>query len=247
MAPVSPIMYTELAPWFHLLTPPDEYDDDAANILSILEASVDGPLETALELGSGGGNVASHLRRTLRLTLSDLSPAMLDLSRTINPGVEHVQGDMRTLVLDRTFDAVVVHDAIGYMATEADLRAAIATAYLHLRPGGAAVFLPDFVRDSFTSSTEHGGVDEASSGSVGRGLRYLEWSWDPDPDDDTVQTDYAIVLRDRDGTITVHHDRHIEGLFPIATWIHILDEAGFEPSSRPDEAGRTFFVGRRPA
>ena len=47
-------------------------------------------------------------------TLSDLSPQMLSLSRTLNPGCEHVLGDMRTLRLGRTFDAVFVHDAVMY-------------------------------------------------------------------------------------------------------------------------------------
>ncbi len=135
-------LYDELADWFHLLTAPEEYADEAAFILDLLRERVDGPLETLLELGSGGGNTASHLRAHLRLTLTDLAPAMLDLSRTLNPGCEHLLGDMRTLRLGRTFDAVLVHDAIMYMTSEADLRAALETAFVHLRPGGAAVIAP---------------------------------------------------------------------------------------------------------
>lgn len=243
-----PIMYGELAPWFHLLTPPADYEDDAASVLSILRSSVSGPLATLLELGSGGGNTASHLSRDLRLTLSDLEPAMLELSRSINPGVEHVQGDMRTLALGRTFDAVLVHDAIGYMTNESDLRAAVAVAFTHLRAGGAAVFMPDHVRETFTTSTDHGGQDADNDPThPGRGLRYVEWTWDPDPDDDTVQTDYAILTRDEDGSISVFLDRHVEGLFAIATWMRVLAETGFDASSRPDAEGRTIFIGRRPS
>ena len=88
---------------------------------------------------------------------------------------------MRTLRLGRTFDAVLVHDAVMYMTTEADLRQAIETAYVHVRPGGVAVFAPDFVKETFKPSTDHGGHD-----GDGRALRYLEWSFDPDPDDTTV-------------------------------------------------------------
>jgi hypothetical protein len=54
-------IYGALAPWFHLLTAPEDYADEAAAALAILRAKVDGPLETLLELGSGGGNMASHL------------------------------------------------------------------------------------------------------------------------------------------------------------------------------------------
>jgi len=35
---------------------------------------------------------------------------MLELSRTINPELEHLVGDMRTIRLGRTFDAVLIHD-----------------------------------------------------------------------------------------------------------------------------------------
>ena len=78
----------------------------------------DGPVSTVLELGSGGGNNASHLKRHFTLTLVDRSPEMLELSRGLNPELEHVEGDMRTMRLDRTFDAVFVHDALAYILTE---------------------------------------------------------------------------------------------------------------------------------
>ncbi len=99
------------------------------------------PAPTLLELGSGGGNNAFHLAATFAsLTLTDLSPAMLAVSRGLNPGCEHIQGDMRSLRLDRTFDAVFVHDAIEYMTTLSDLRRALETAYVHCRPGGCALW-----------------------------------------------------------------------------------------------------------
>ena len=77
---------------------------------------------------------------------------MLELSRGLNPGCEHLLGDMRTLRLGRTFDAVLIHDAVMYMTSEADLRAALETAFVHLRPGGAAVVAPDCVRETFRPS-----------------------------------------------------------------------------------------------
>jgi trans-aconitate methyltransferase len=59
------------------------------------------------------------------MTLVDLSEEMLVVSRRLNPECEHLLGDMRTLRLGRSFDAVFVHDAIDYMTTEADLRRAV--------------------------------------------------------------------------------------------------------------------------
>jgi len=236
--PPPPAMYGRLAPWFHLLTAPADYADEAAYVLRLLRERVD-PLETLLELGSGGGNTASHLRAELRLTLSDRSPEMLELSRTINPGVEHVLGDMRDLRLGRRFDAVLVHDAIVYMASEPDLRATMATVAAHLRPGGAAVLMPDFVRETFAPSTDHGGHDGPD-----RSLRYLEWSWDPDPNDTTYITDFAFLLREPDGTVRIERDRHVEGLFPKRTWLALLEAAGLQAEALVDPWERVVFVGR---
>jgi hypothetical protein len=71
---------------------------------------------------------------------------------------------MRTVRLDHQFDAVFIHDAIVYMTTEADVRAAIETAFLHCRPGGAALFAPDHLRENFAEDTEHGGHDDDDEG-----------------------------------------------------------------------------------
>jgi hypothetical protein len=174
---------------------------------------------------------------------------MLDLSRTINPGVEHLVGDMRTLRLGRRFDAVLIHDAICYMASEADVRAALTTAFEHLRPGGVGIFEPDHVRDTFEPGTDHGGEDAPAQpdGRPGRGLRYLEWTTDPDPTDTTYQVDYAVLLRHEDGSVEVHHDRHIEGLFSRQTWLDLLAGVGFEPWPIVDPFDRVVFAGRRPS
>ncbi len=233
-------MYDEEADWFHLLTAPAEYADEAAFILSALREAVDGPMETLLELGSGGGNTASHLKARLRLTLTDVAPAMLALSETLNPECEHIAGDMRTLRLGRVFDAVLVHDAIMYMTTEADLRAALETAFVHTRPGGASIFVPDCVRETFVADTKHGGHD-----GPGRALRYLEWTYDPDPADTTFVTEFAMLLREGSDSTRVRYDRHVEGLFARADWLRFVAETGFEVSSVEDPYGRVVFVGAR--
>jgi hypothetical protein len=240
-------LYGDLAPWFHLLTAPEDYVDEAAFVLDLLRTRTVGPLESLLELGSGGGNIASHLQGAVRLTLTDLSPQMLELSSSLNPGCEHLVGDMRTVRLGRTFDAVLIHDAICYMTTEADLGAAMTTAFDHLRQGGAAVFVPDHIRETFAPGTDHGGHDGPvpGDGRPGRALRYLEWVTDPDPSDSTYQVDYAVLLRAADGSVDVRHDRHIEGLFARQTWLDLLTEVGFAPSFLEDPEGRIVFVGSR--
>jgi len=200
----------------------------------------DGEVRTVLEMGSGGGNLASHLKSRFALTLVDRAPEMLVVSRQLNPEVEHLEGDMRTLLLHRTFDGVLVHDAITYATTEAELLATLATAAEHCRPGGVAVFVPDEVRETFAPSTDHGGQDDGP-----RGVRYLEWCWDPDPDDTWYLTDYAFVLRDAEGSTRAVLDRHVQGLFARDRWLELLSEVGFAAHVVVDPWRRNVFVCRR--
>lgn len=223
----APLLYGDLASWFHLLTPPSDYADEAAYYRRALVGAA-GRVDTLLELGSGGGNNASHLKAHFRCTLTDLSHAMLEQSRRINPECEHLPGDMRTLRLGRTFDAVLVHDAVMYLTTEEDLRRAMETAFVHVRRGGAALFAADCTRETFGPHTDHGGGD-----AEGRALRYLEWTWDPDPADTTFVVDLAYLLREDGREMRVVHDRHVMGLFPRATWSRLLAETGFVERPAP--------------
>jgi SAM-dependent methyltransferase len=238
--------YGDLAVWWPLVSAPAEYAEEAAFAASLLDTA-DGPTRTVLELGSGGGNNAFHLKARYAMTLVDLSEGMLAVSRELNPECEHLQGDMRDLRLGRAFDAVFVHDAIEYMTTEEDLRRAVETAYLHCRPGGVAVLVPDDITENFEPVTEHGGNDAPD----GRAVRYLSWSFDPDPSDTTTRTDYAFLLREADGTVSVAHDTHVLGLFPRELWLRVLADAGFRPRvvaevTSEDRLPREFFVGFRP-
>ncbi|MBA2304058.1 MAG: class I SAM-dependent methyltransferase [Acidobacteria bacterium] len=243
----QPTLYTELASWWPLMSAPADYAEEAATYLGFLNEAIARSPRTLLELGSGGGNNASHMKGSFeRVVLADRSPGMLEVSRRLNPECEHVAGDMRTVRLAALFDCVFVHDAVMYMATEEDLRAAVATAFVHCRPGGTALFAPDFVKENFRSATDHGGHD-----GTGRSLRYLEWCWDPDPSDCTYTVDYAYILREPDGEARVVHDRHVEGLFPRGTWLRILSAAGFEPRVVPFEhseleSGYELFVAHKP-
>jgi SAM-dependent methyltransferase len=194
-----------------------------------------------LELGCGGGSLASHFKPHLRLTLTDRSPQMVAISRGINPECDHAVGDMQTIDLGRQFDVVFIHDAIMYLADATSVRRALANASRHCRPGGALVVVPDCVRETFEPGTESGGEDAPD----GRGLRYLEWDWDPDPADDTFETIYAFLLRDVNGAVQVEMDRHQQGLFARASWLEWLTEAGFDATSRLDRWGRDVFVGRK--
>jgi SAM-dependent methyltransferase len=238
-------LYADLASWWPLISAPQEYTEEAAAAATILSsAAID--VHDVLELGSGGGHNACHLKKHFGLTLVDLSEDMLAVSRRLNPECAHLRGDMRTIRLGRTFDAVFVHDAVDYMTTEADLRQVIETAFAHCRPGGVALFVPDHTAETFEPVTDHGGSD----GPEGRGARYLEWTWDPDPGDTWIRSEYAFLLREADGSVRVVHETHRTGLFSRAVWLGLLAGAGFHAEAvtertSEDRTPRVWFTGHR--
>ncbi|MGE3841536.1 MAG: trans-aconitate 2-methyltransferase [Vicinamibacterales bacterium] len=238
------LIYGKLArDWYRLLDPLDDHEDEAAVYERMLLESIVGPAKTLLELGAGAGNNAYYLKRRFACTLTDRSSDMLALSRQVNPECRHVIGDMRELRLETEFDVVFVHDAVMYITTRRDLQAVADTAFAHVRPGGVALFAPDCVTETFCERSDlHGDADGD------RSLRCIEWSWDPDPRDETVTVDYVFALRE--GTqMTVHHDQHVEGLFARGVWLQVLEVAGFVPHVKEwREGDRTLdvFVAKRP-
>jgi len=220
-----PRLYGEFSSWWPVLSAPEDYAEVAEFCRKTIVANCSMPPRTLLELGSGGGNNASHLKNNFTMTLVDLSPGMLAVSRALNPECEHILGDMRNIRLGRFFDAVFIHDAIVYLTTEKDLRRAVETAFVHCRPGGAALFAPDYVRETFRLATKHGGHDAGD-----RSLRYLEWCWDPDPTDTSYIVDFAYLLREG-GNVRCEYDRHLCGLFSSEEWLGFISETGFRAQS----------------
>ena len=181
------ILYDELAYLWPVISPPEDYADEAVYWRDALRRYLGDGRHSLLELGVGGGHNLSHLTAEFDAVAVDISPNMLELSRRLNPGVEHHLGDMRTFRLPgRVFDAVLIHDAICYMLTEDDLRAVFVTARAHLRPGGLLLVGPDLVRDTFRPgmklswSTEKDGVQIATEETV----------YDSNPDDTVVESHF---------------------------------------------------------
>jgi len=222
-------MYCGLADWWPVISPPSEYAEEATLYMDMIRSAARRSVREVLELGSGGGNNASHMKQTFALTLVEPADGMRELSRALNPECAHVPGDMRSVRLGRTFDAVFVHDTVMYMTTERDLRAALAIVAIHLAPGGVALVAPDATTETFREATEHGGGEDES----GRRARYLQWTLPPAPGGTCFETHYAFLLREPDGAVRVAHDVHREGLFPRATWLGLFREVGLTASLAP--------------
>lgn len=233
-------LYSDLSSWWPLMSPPSEYVEEAADLLPLLLGHSDlVPPCTLLELGSGGGSLAHNLKDHFTLTLTDRSSEMLAVSKQLNPGCEHICGDMMTLDLGRQFDRVLVHDAIMYATSPDAVRATLHTAARHCRIGGRVVLVPNCVRETFASESEIGGHDS----NDGRGLRYLMWAWDPDPTDCTFDTVFAFLLRESDGKVRIEGESHRFGCFPRSDWLTWLKETGLITRIHRDRWKRDVFVG----
>jgi len=233
-------IYSTLSDWYPFVQTVESCREEGMYYRQLFQDESDSPPRTLLELGCGGGCTVSYFKPDLTLTLTDISPEMLEVSRRLNPESEHILGDMRTLRLGRVFDIVFIHDAVMYLTTEDDLRQAITTAAVHCRPGGLVVIQPDWVRETYADGTdkEIGGHDEP-----GRAMRYLEWHFDPDPTDTHYEVHFAIMLRrGNDADVEVVHDHHRFGLFSRDTWLRLLREAGIEATMRGDTQA---FVGHK--
>ena len=216
-------LYGDLARLWPLMSPPDHYADEARYWLRELRSRLPPGRRRILDLGTGGGHHLSHLTGEFDATAVDLSEGMLAHSRRLNPGVAHHVGDMRTVRLGETYDAVLIHDAISYMTTEADLRAVFATARAHLRPGGLLIVAPD----DYTETFHPPHVEHRTTRNADTELTYVEYSTDLDPTDTTIETTYVFFIKSH-GKLQVEVDHHTTGLFPVATWQRLLTEAGFE-------------------
>ncbi len=271
--------YASLAPWWPLISPLGDSAEEVAflaeEISNCLGAAPAGARWRLLELGSGGGHNGYHLRETFDVVLVDRAEAMLAESRVLNPGSVHHQADMRDVRLNETFDVVLIHDAIDYMCTPGALLAAMATAYVHCRPGGCVLFLPDEVTETFAPSWEYGGADVGDDGVVSRlpagaSARFFEWTrlttGEPDagavleidgdvPIDVTGRwaqcaTEYVFLLRMPPGGWRSVRETHRFGLFAESLWLELMRWVGLEARVvlEPTDDGRQprrLFVGRR--
>jgi len=238
-------LYEDLAFLMPLISPPIEYAEEASHWRAILREKLGEGRHRILELGAGGGHNLSHLTADFELTATDISETMLAQCGRLNPGVELIPGDMRTLQLGRVFAAVLIHDAISAMLTEPDLLAAFETAAAHLKPGGILIVSPDHFAETFHTPE----IGHATHSDENAEVTYLEYTYDPDTSDTKVETVMFYLIRTSDG-LRIEHDRHVTGLFPRNSWIRLFDKAGFSSETRvfhlgPDRQAYELLVGVR--
>ncbi len=216
------VLYKELARYWPIISPPDHYTAEGEIWGNAIRSRTTVEHPTALDLGCGGGHSLAPLTDYLTATAVDISEEMLELSKKLNPGVDHFIGDMRTLRLGKVFDVVLVNDAVGYMTTMDDLEALFETAKAHLGSGGLLVLGPDYFRETFVDN--HFNCFQRVGGGIV--LNMAEFYFDPDPDDTSFECVFNLIIREG-ADVKTYFDRHKFGLFSYNQWKQALESKGF--------------------
>ena len=244
------ISYNQLAWTEDFLAEPADYEQEVAHYADMVRQHASPPVHTLLHLGCGAGGQDLFFKRNFSVTGVDLSIGMLDKARAKNPEIEYIEGDMRTIRLDRKFDAVVIPDSIDYIATLGGLQQVIHTAALHLRKGGVLLVVcstaEQFRNNNFVYTGEKGDVH----------VTLFENNYASPYAPQTHEITLFYLIRQR-GQLKTYSEHIVAGLFPQASWEGVFKQAGLTLYSQDlfgsydqylfddGEYTQTIFIGRK--
>ena len=212
--------YNDLAWTESIISSPDEYTEETELIAKMIKENSRIEVKTLLHQGCGAGGHDYILKKHFEVTGVDISKDMLNIARERNPEVNYVFGDMRKIKLLECFDAVAIPDSIGHMTTEQDLKKTIDTANKHLKPGGVLLIVAhigeEFRENNFVYSGSKGDIE----------VTIFENNYILKPACTAYDATVVYLIR-RSGKLEIHSDWVTVGLFPLATWLSLLEEAGF--------------------
>ena len=137
-------VFNEYARYYDLLYRDKDYAGEAAYVDRLIRSRVPNA-RRILNLGCGSGrHDRSLVQRGYEVTGVDISQEMLAAAQAAaegNAALAYVKGDVRSVRLGQTFDAVIsLFHVMSYQTANDDLIKALATANAHLEPGGILIF-----------------------------------------------------------------------------------------------------------
>ncbi|RCV47764.1 class I SAM-dependent DNA methyltransferase [Marinitenerispora sediminis] len=170
----------------------------------------------------------------------DMSEAMLAVARRRRAARTLHHGDMRTFALDRRFDAITcMFGSIGYLASAAELDAALARFAGHLVPGGVVAIDPWWFPETFIEgyvSADVVTVDERTVARVSHSRR----------EGDASRMHVHYVVADARSGARHFTETHLISLFPRAGYEAAFRRAGLTVDYIGGvQSGRGLFVGQR--
>lgn len=211
-----------------------------------------------LDVGCGTGkSFLPMLERGYRVVACDLSPAMVEVARGKVGGraAEVLVADMRELPKLGAFDLITcLDDAVNYLTSPAELRAALAGFARNLRRGGIAVF------DANTLATFRHGYSQTAALDSGGAFFCVRGEGDPELEPSGSAHVWIEVFSPADGDLWKrtrthhvhrHHSRDEVERAAAAAGLDVVAVRGQSPGVRisrePDEElhSKTVYVLRR--
>lgn len=215
------LAYNDLAWTESLLASPEDVSQEVTPLIETINAKAERSVSTILHLGCGAGAYDFSLKQHYSVTGVDISQPMLDMATRLNPEVMYMQGDMRDIKLDSTFDAVIIPDAIAYMSTRQDLVQAINTACQHLSPEGLLLIVTSLYDNFQENNFVYTGSADNTEVTLFENNTMLKNTAEQ------YEATLVYLIRQYDA-LDIYTDRHRLGLFSRATWVSLLQNAGLE-------------------
>lgn len=213
------ISYNDLAWTEDWLANPEEHKDEVMFYVDLIKSKSVNPPITLLHLGCGAGGHDTFFKQHFTITGVDLSKGMLKIARDRHPDIEYIEGDMRTIQLNRQFDVIAIPDSIDYMVSEEDLLQVITNAVFHLKTGGILLVVAK------TQETFHNNNFAYSGEKEGVSVTLLENNYINTFNPNTYEATFMYLIR-KQGRLSIHTENQILGLFPQATWENIFIKSG---------------------
>jgi ubiquinone/menaquinone biosynthesis C-methylase UbiE len=219
-----------------------DYAAESAQVHEIVQRSTRGTGRRLLDVARGTGGHVEHLTRWYAVEGVDQSPAMLEIARRRNPDVVFHQGDMTTLQLGETFDAVVcLFSSIGYVQTVEKLNQTLQAFARHTTPGGVVVIDGWVTPDRWKPLYLHALLVDEPDLKIARLARNVQEGMR------SIMNMHHLVVTADGATSFV--ERHEMGLFTPEQYCVAFEQAGLMVTYDPDGglSGRGVYTGVRAA
>ncbi|MFY9716782.1 MAG: class I SAM-dependent methyltransferase [Thermoplasmata archaeon] len=215
------IPYTELAKIYDRVYSWKDYAKEARILRSVVRKYGPPRPRRWLDVACGTGAHLRYLSRTFDCVGLDESGAMLSVARSRVPTARFFRGRMPEFDVGRRFDVVTcLFSAIGYVRTEAALRATLRTFARHLAPGGILLVEPWLTPSAWRPGSVHlwtvpsdeDPIARMNSSKTLRGRSVMEMH-------------YLVASR---GHLRHWRERHDMGLFSVAATTRAFRAAGMQ-------------------
>ena len=232
-------MFTKSARFYDAIYEFKDYRAESGRVHELIQERNPGA-RSLLDVACGTGQHLEHLSKHYEVEGLDLDEELLAVARNRLPRSTFHRGDMTDFDLGRTFDAVTcLFSSIGYVRTEQNLDAAVATMARHLSPGGVLAIEPWVMPEAWEDGHIGGVFVDHNDLKIAR----LNTS-KRDGDLSVIHFAYLVATRDEISHFT---EDHVLALFTDDHYRSALDSAGLAIEHDTEGLmGRGLYIGSKP-